>query len=235
MPLYRTRQIRIKEGNRLWRYAVDLCANSAVLYNRANYLMRQYATAVRDMAEGKELHKNQRQVCSLIGEVTKGTRYEPKGAWLTYGELDFVLKQTEDPAYRALPAQANQQILKRLIRDYKSFFEALKVWQQSPGRFTGRPKLPGYRKKGSLATAVLTNQICRIREGHYLRFPGTKERLNLGKLKAAEGIRLKEVRIKPGQGDLMVEAVLEPCDQSPTGAPQRRRWGYRGLIISAGV
>ena len=177
-----------------------LCERSAVLYNRANYLLRQYATAVRDLEEGtaqEALHKNQEQAYRLIRETTRGSRYEPKGKWLTYGQLDYVLKCTGDPSYRALPAQANQQILKRLVRDYRSFFEALKVWKQRPELFTGSPGLPGYRKKGRPVTAVLTNQICRISDGHYLKFPGTKTRLNIGSI--PEGTRLKEVRKTDGQ------------------------------------
>ena len=208
--MYRTRQIRIRNGHRFWRYAADLCERSAALYNRANFIVRQYATAVRDLEEGKAeeaLHENQKQVWRLVRETTAGTRYEPHGKWLTYGQLDYVLKRTDDPSYRALPAQANQQILKRIVRDYKSFFEALKVWQCRPECFTGRPGLPRYRKKGSLITAVLTNQICRIAGGHYLKFPGTKERINLGDI--PEGTRLKEVRIRPGNRELTVEMVLE--------------------------
>ena len=187
-----------------------LCERSAVLYNRANFLLRQYATAVRDLEEGtaqEALHKNQEQAYRLIRETTRGSRYEPKGKWLTYGQLDYVLKCTGDPSYRALPAQANQQILKRLVRDYRSFFEALKVWKQRPEHFTGSPGLPGYRKKGRPVTAVLTNQTCRISDGHYLKFPGTKTRLNIGSI--PEGTRLKEVRIRPGNGELTVEMVLE--------------------------
>ena len=208
--MYRTRQTRIKKGHRLCGYLSGLCKKSAVLYNRAIFLLRQYATAVRDLEEGTAqaaLHENQRQVYRLIRETTVGSRYEPKGKWLTYGQLDYVLKCTGDPSYRALPAQANQQILKRLVRDYKSFFEALKVWKQRPELFTGRPGLPGYRKKGSPVTAVLTNQICRITDGHYLKFPGTKTRLNIGNI--PEGTRLKEVMVRPGNGDLTVETVLE--------------------------
>lgn len=211
--MYRTRQTRIKKGHRLYGYLAGLCEGSAVLYNRANYLLRQYATAVRDLEKGNAqegLHENQRRAYCLIREITSGTRYEPKGKWLTYGQLDYVLKCTGDAAYRALPAQANQQILKRLVRDYKSFFEALKVWKQTPGLFTGRPGLPGYRKKGSPVTAVLTNQICRITDGRYLKFPGIKTRLNIGVI--PEGTRLKEVRIRPGNGDLTVETVLEVPD-----------------------
>ena len=211
--MYRTRQIRIRKGNALWEYALALCAGAAGLYNRANYLVRQYATAVRDLEQGKELHENQRQVFCLVREVSAGTAYEPKGAWLTYGQLDYVLKRTNDKAYRCLPAQANQQILKRLGRDYRSFFESQKVWKEHPERFTGRPKMPGYRKKGKPATAVLTNQICGIRKERYLKFPGTKSMLDLGRLPEGKDIRLKEVRIKPGNKDLVVEAVLEVAEE----------------------
>ena len=216
--MYRTRQIRIRKGHKLWEYGRELCERSALLYNRANFLMRQYATAVRALEEMKPLRENQMQVYLLVRKVTRFSRYEPKGAWLTYEQLDHVLKMTDDEAYRSLPAQANQQILRRLLRDYNSFFKAQKKYQQHPEQFTGRPKLPGYRKKGSLATAVLTNQICRIREGRYLKFPGTKDRLDIGKpvhydhLPGGKGIwsvSLKEVRIKPGAGDLVVEVVLE--------------------------
>ena len=207
--MYRTRQIRIRKGHKLWEYGRELCERSALLYNRANFLMRQYATAVRALEEMKPLRENQMQVYLLVRKVTRFSRYEPKGAWLTYEQLDHVLKMTDDEAYRSLPAQANQQILRRLLRDYNSFFKAQKKYQQHPEQFTGRPKLPGYRKKGSLATAVLTNQICRIREGRYLKFPGTKDRLDIGKpvhydhLPGGKGIwsvSLKEVRIKPGGG-----------------------------------
>ena len=171
--MYRTRQIRIRKGHELWKYGKELCAGSARLYNRANFLMRQYATSVLAMEEMKPLRENQMQAYLLVRKATRGSRHEPKGAWLTYGQLDHVLKMTDDEAYRSLPAQANQQILKRLLRDYKSFFKALEQYRENPERFTGVPKLPGYRKKGSLATAVLTNQICRIKEGRYLKFPGT--------------------------------------------------------------
>ena len=213
--MYRTRQIRIRKGHRLWDCGKDLCMKSSLLYNRANYLMRQYATAVRDLEKMKPLRENQIQVYRLVRDVTRGTRYEVKGAWLTYGQLDYILKMTADPAYFSLPAQANQQILKRVVRDYKAFFEALKKYEKSPASFTGRPRLPGYKRKGGTTTAVLTNQICRIKDGHYLKFPGTKTRLNFGR--SREGGKLKEVRIKPEQETYRVEVVLEIADAEKKG------------------
>lgn len=124
--MYRTRQVRIRKKNPLRDYCAALCLGSAALYNRANFLIRQYATACRDLEEGKPLTGNQSEAFRMITEVTRGTRYEPKGRWLGYGQLDYILKRTEDPAYRALPAQANQQILKGLLRNYKSFLRHLR-------------------------------------------------------------------------------------------------------------
>lgn len=205
--MYRTRRCRIRRKRELWEYSRAICVNSARLYNRANFIIRQYATACRDWEVMKPLRENQLEVYRMVREVTRGTKYEPKGKWLTYGQLDYILKATGDPAYKALPAQANQQILKRIKRDYKSFFKALKVHKAHPELFTGRPRMPKYKKKGIAVTAVLTNQICRIKKEHYIRFPGTGEMLDLGRI--PEGSTIKEVRIKPCHGDFFIEAVLE--------------------------
>lgn len=205
--MYRTRQVRIKKGNRLRDYCVKACMDSATLYNRANFIIRQYATACRDWDLMKPLTKNQMEVWHMVRLVTRGTKHFPERRWLTYRQLDYILKATKDPAYRALPAQANQQVLKRIIRDYKSFFESMKVYRDHPDRFTGRPKLPGYKKKGTAVTAVFTNQICKIRDGRHICFPKTKGLLDIGKIPGDS--RLKEVRIKPCHGDFYAEAVLE--------------------------
>ena len=205
--MYRTRQIIIRKGHRFFQYCKEICQSSASLYNRANYLIRQYATALTRNEQGEELTQNQKDAVELIRCATEETRYAPKGKWLTYGQLDYVLKATRDAAYFHLPAQANQQILKRILRDYKSFFEAVKVYTDTKEIFTGRPGMPGYRKKGSMITAVLTNQICRIKEEKYLRFPGTGEKINIGKL--AGDVRLKEVRIKPHADCFVLDIVLE--------------------------
>ena len=60
--MYRTVSVRIKKGHKLYRYCAELCAESASLYDRANYLMRQHATAVRDLEEGKELKRTRKKL-----------------------------------------------------------------------------------------------------------------------------------------------------------------------------
>lgn len=205
--MYRTMQIRIKKGHRFYPYCKDICLASAKLYNRGTYLIRQYATAQSRLEEGKELTENQKEAYDLIRAVTSGTKFFPEKKWLSYGQLDHILKVTEDGSYRGLPAQANQQILRCVLRNFKSFFESIKEYKKRPECFTGRPNMPGYKKKGRMATAILTNQICTIKDEKYLRFPGTSLRINLGK---QDGMRqLKEVRIKPHADSFVIDVVME--------------------------
>jgi len=208
--VYRTRQYRISRNHILYDYCRDICRSSAVLYNRANFILRQYSSSVDSMAEFKPLFPNQMIVYRLVRENLSGTKYLGDSKWLSYNALDHLLKTTRDKAYYALPSQANQQILKLLLRDYKSFFEAVKAYGRDPEAFTGRPRMPGYMSQGSSKTAVLTNQICRIKDG-CLKFPGTKDKLSLGKL--PEEVTLKEVRIKPGGDSFVLDVVLSVADK----------------------
>ena len=170
--MYRTKQYRINQNHILYDYCRDICRSSAILYNRANFILRQYSSAVDSMALFKPLFPNQMMVYRLVRDSLLGTKYLGDSKWLSYNALDHLLKVTRDKAYYALPSQANQQILKLLLRDYKSFFEAVKVYGRNPVAFTGRPKMPGYMSQGSFKTSVLTNQICRIKDW-YLKFPGS--------------------------------------------------------------
>ncbi len=205
--MYRTRQFHIKKNSRMYPYCRDLCAKSAALYNRANFLIRQYATAVDSFNAMKPLYDNQMKVYRLVNDILADTKYLRDNRWLSYNAIDRVLKISKDRAYYALPAQANQQVLKLLLRDYRSFFEAVKVYKSDPSVFTGRPRLPGYARENGLKTAVLTNQICTVKGDKYLKLPGTRTRLNLGP--STGDSRLKEVRIKPAGDRFVIDVVLD--------------------------
>ncbi len=212
--MYRTRQFHIKKNSRLYPYCKDLCSKSAGLYNRANFVIRQYATAVYSFDSMKPLYDNQMLVFKLVNDILAGTKYLGDNRWLSYNAIDRVLKVSKDKAYYALPAQANQQILKLLLRDYKSFFEAIKAYKNNPAAFTGRPRLPRYVKENVLKTAILTNQICTVKDDKYLKLPGTKTRLNLGM--SVGDANLKEVRIKPAGDRFVIDVVLDMEDTGIT-------------------
>ena len=113
--MYRTRQYHIKKNSRLYPYCTELCRKSAALYNRANFLIRQYATAIESFHAMKPLYENQMKAYSLVHDILAGTKYPGDSRWLNYNAVDRVLKVSKDSAYYALPAQANQQVLKLQI------------------------------------------------------------------------------------------------------------------------
>lgn len=208
--MYRAKQYRIRKGHKFYSYCDSLCLRTAVMYNRCNFLLRQYATAVSSYEDMKPLYDNQMKVYREIMSVTKGTKYEPKGKWLSYNTLDYFLKETKDAAYYSMPSQANQQIIKQVLQDYKSFFESCKAYAKSREGYTGCPKMPRYKKEGSYVTAVLTNQICRIQEKKFVKFPGISSRLNLGM--EYKDARLKQVKIKKQSDSFEINVILELPD-----------------------
>jgi putative transposase len=122
---------------------------------------------------------------------------------LTYYDLDFILKAKQ--AYQSLPSQTSQQILKYVIRNWKSYFGGLEEYKNNFKKFKKRPKIPQYKRKSGESIAVFTNQQCKIKGG-YLYFP---KRVNLEPIKTRIAERLKEVRIIPLGIKYKIEIVYE--------------------------
>jgi putative transposase len=68
-----------------------------------------------------------------------------QGVYLTYNTVQKRMQSHE--AYKALPAKVSQQILMVLDKNWISFKEGLKAYNEDPSKFTGRPKLPKYKHK----------------------------------------------------------------------------------------
>jgi putative transposase len=68
-----------------------------------------------------------------------------QGVYLNNTAVFHQMKEHE--AYRALPRKVSNQILLQLHKAWVGFFEAMDEWREHPERFTGRPKLPGYKHK----------------------------------------------------------------------------------------
>lgn len=123
--------------------------------------------------------------------------------FLSYYDLDFILKHKK--AYRNLPAQTSQQILKLIIRNWKSYFRAIKEYKQNYKKLRRRPKIPGYKKKNGESIAIFTNQQCRIKNG-YLCFPGKSD---LKPIKTRIRSHLYQVRIIPKGVCYTIEIIYE--------------------------
>lgn len=110
------------------------------LYNHANYLVR------------KEFIENNK--------------------WLRYQDLDKLLKKDINyPDYKNMPtAQCAQQTLQLLDRSWKSFFSSIKDWSKNKGKYSGKPKLPKYKRKDGQFMLVLTGQQVK-QKNNLLKFP----------------------------------------------------------------
>lgn len=50
-------------------------------------------------------------------------------------------------AYQGLPRKVSNDVLRQVLRDWKSYREAIKEYAKHPSKFLGHPKLPKYKEK----------------------------------------------------------------------------------------
>ena len=127
-------------------------------------------------------------------------------SYLSYYDLDFILKDKE--AYRVLPSQTSQQVLKLVVRNWKSYFKALKEYGVNPFKFRAKPKIPNYKKKNGESIAIFTNQQCRIKDG-CVNFPKS---VNLRPMKTRIEGKIREVRVVPLGIAHKIEIVHEKAE-----------------------
>ena len=235
--MLRTQQIKVKKGHRLYPYFDDLTFKAKNLYNIANFYTRQCLTGVKKNDSNITPNETEaidlvNKAIPKLNQLTKeyyakriakeALKEKPNkvkepaeyqliaegNSFLGYNLLEGILKVINNADYNALPGQVNQQVLKLLMRDWKSFFESLKDYKINPEKYKGRPKPPRYAKKDGRKMISLSNQICNIKDDKYLKFPKTKDRLNIGKLGLIGG-KLKEVRVVPKANYFIVEIIME--------------------------
>ena len=236
--LLRTQQVKIKKGHRMYHYFDSICLGTKNLYNVGNFYIRQCLTGlskdtsltpnekdaislinstIPKLNQLKVDYYNKRVAKEALKpkdkqkDIEQATQYKllsKDNSFLSYELLEGILKLIEHPDYIALPGQVNQQVLRLLIRDWKSFFKANKDYKANPSRYNGRPKPPKYANKNGRKVATFTNQICKIKDNKYLQFPKTKLKLNIGKLGLIDG-KLKEVRVVPHSNYYIVEIAFE--------------------------
>ena len=118
-------------------------------------------------------------------------------------------KVKEQPDYQALPRKVSQQVLRVLDKNWQSFFEANKAYQETPDKFTGKPKLPKYKHK-TKGRNLLIYTIQAISK------PGLKK--GIVKLSGTDitvptkAKNIAQARIIPQLGQYVIEIVYEQAE-----------------------
>jgi putative transposase len=127
-----------------------------------------------------------------------------EGKYLNYNEMQRRMQSHE--TYKALPAKVSQQILMVLDRNWKSFFEALKAYEEDPSKFLGRPRLPKYKHK-SEGRNILIYTVQAVSK-HGLK-SGLIQPSMLAISVKTQRQDIDQVRIVPKKGYYVVEVVYE--------------------------
>ncbi|WML41568.1 transposase [Neobacillus sp. OS1-2] len=235
--MYSSYKIQIHPHHELFDYCDSLCFKAKNLYNITNYYIRQVYTALRKeiinenqlqvlsdiktylpqineirlksyekaKAKPKKVDKNGKLIVPKLKLFEMPTQEK---SFIGYTFVEALFKVMKQIDYTSMPSQSNQQTMRKVYDDWKSYFEASKKYKLNPARFSGKPRIPKYKSKNSCTTCYLTNQITEIKNGNILKLPGTDLQLNLGKVAHSEG-KLQQVRIVPSYGRYVIEIVFK--------------------------
>lgn len=225
MIVQRVEKHIIKENHEYYKMLDEFCFKSKNLYNFANYQVRQCFIICSKLADNEKLNEEQEEFINNLNikvdeynlkrldkyseDIKNGkTVKEPKllkhfgvdNKFIGYNFNDFLCKGLD---YSSMPiAGASQQCLKLLEKNWKSFFEAIKDWSKHKDKYTGRPKLPKYKKKDGREVLILTNIQAKLKDG-YIQFPKSFNGLVI-KTKVNN---LQQVRILPRNKHLVIEII----------------------------
>ena len=150
-------------------------------------------------------------------------QYPTAKKWfLSYNTLDAIFKFTDNPVYKRMNSQVNQNAIRKVIAAWEGYFESLKQYRTNPAGYTGKPKIPGY-KNTEESTAWFSKQVAKLKEEDgksYLQFVNQKERFCIGKASIYKGLQYVKTEIKPVYGkycllitfDDKVKAVEPPAN-----------------------
>lgn len=190
----RVEQHRIKKSkknnkdDKLFKIIDDLCWKSKNLYNYGNYIIRQ---------EFIETSKQKEQ--GLIEDAR----------WIQYNELFQLCKESD--CYKCIGSNVGQATLRKLDKNWKSFFAAIKDYSKNPSKYFGRPKLPKYLpKKDGRFELGLDNIKFKIIDGYiYFSWTPLKIMNNIFRTKIPNDSKLVQLRFVPKGNEYVMEVVYQ--------------------------
>lgn len=133
-------------------------------------LLANQERVMRQKAKPKE-----KQTEVTCHHFTKPSKEQP---YVNYHFLDALFKVVSPKDYRSLPVQASQSVMKVVFQNWKYFHVSLKDYKQNSSKYKAKPKIPTY-SRATEKEMTFTNQDCVIKNKKFLKFPKTKEELNI--------------------------------------------------------
>lgn len=148
----------------------------------------------------KQLSRASKNLYNYANYIFK-KQLEMKHFTSTYELMDIVRYH---PTYHALPAHSSQQLIKSLVKSWKSYFRALKAYKKNPSKFLGQPRSPKYKRKNGFHTIFFTSNQVKIKDG-FVIFP---KRVGL-KIETRLVKAIKAARIIPKNEQFLLELIYE--------------------------
>lgn len=223
--MYKVLNCIIRRNHQLYDYLDVMSHNACNLYNAALFRERQMMTS-RDK-ERSELQELQREVIKEVEyalPLMHQKRKVPPSGVLNYAFLNDVMHINLNADYMAMTAHARENVLKHVVHDISSYFDALKSYKKDASSFTGRPRLPRYKHKQGKLTFTMSNQECVIKtnsKGNYqCKLPKTKVVVPLGKKVPG---RLIEVHVTPMSENYQMSFVFDDGLEGPNVKKETKR------------
>lgn len=210
---YSIYKCRVSEKDPLFVVFDEWAHLSNNLYNETLFVIRQLFTGLnKDKKDMTNLESTTiKNVLKISKLYNKDIILDKDHRLVDCNFMDFYFKKTNNKNYNSsLPKQSAQHIIKDACNSFKSWFKALKSYKKNSSKFTGKPKMPKYRKSGSVYAIKLTNQdavFYKKKFGYEVKLPKTKHRLNF--TDKVKDKKLKEVNIKCEYGLYKVTYLFE--------------------------
>lgn len=174
----------IRKSDPFYDWASEEFLKSRNLYNKTLYIYRQVFT-------GK--HENIPEFVDII----KNDRF--------VGKFDIQKRMTKlnDSDYRAMHKNHSaQKVITQVDTIWKAWFKALNAYKKNPSNFTGRPKIPKYKKEGVPNILIYDETDARLQKDGSINISMSVKIPVFTKV-----TKIQEVRLIPSNNHIKVEIV----------------------------
>ena len=138
--------------------------------------------------------------------------YVKSGTYLSYYCVQKEFQDTKNFDYTKLPAKVSQQTMRMVDQNFRAFFKSIQDYKKNPGKYKGKPKLPGYLDSmdGRFVTIYTIQAISKkYLKDRYIVLSGLSD----FKIRTKIDVKsINQVRIIPRCGRYVVEVIYTVPD-----------------------